>query len=90
MIVSLWEVNDLATRLFSTYFFDYLCKGKSKYEALQYAQREVRNFDGVVKLKVSTFSQSRMAMVTTEKEVHVKDLKKPYFWASFILIDGIN
>ncbi|MBO7596364.1 MAG: CHAT domain-containing protein [Bacteroidales bacterium] len=90
IIVSLWEVNDLATRLFSTFFFDYLCKGMSKYEALRCAQRDVRNFDGVVKLKVSTFSQSRMAMVTTEKDVHVKDLKNPYFWAPFILIDGIN
>ena len=90
IIVSLWEVNDLSTRLFSTYYFDYLCNGKSKYEALKHAQQAVREFDGVVKLKVSTFSQSRMAMVTKVKEIHVKDLKNPYFWAPFILIDGID
>lgn len=90
MLVSLWEVNDLSTRLFSTYFFDYICSGQSKYGALKLAQKKVREFNGMVTLKVSEFSHSRMATITTEKTLRIKNLTNPYYWASFVLIDGID
>ncbi len=90
VVVSLWEVNDFSTRIFSTCFFEYLCQGKSKYDALRMAQNKVKYYDGEVRLQVSEFSQTRMANVTTEKTFRIKNMINPYFWAPFIIIDGID
>ena len=48
----------------------------------------VGHFDGKVKITVQEFSQTRMANVTVEKEFQ-PDFSNPYFWAPFVLIDGI-
>ena len=87
-IVSLWEVNDAATRLLMTYFFEYLNTGMSVHEAFYSAREKLRHFDGKVKITVQEFSQTRMANVTVEKEFQ-PDFSNPYFWAPFVLIDGI-
>ena len=87
-IVSLWEVNDAATRLLMTYFFDYLNTGMSKYDAFCAAREKLKNFDGTLKMSVQEFSQTRMANVTVEKEFK-PDFSNPYFWAPFVLIDGL-
>ncbi|MBP5682870.1 MAG: CHAT domain-containing protein [Bacteroidales bacterium] len=87
-IVSLWEVNDAATRLLMTYFFDFLNTGMSKYDAFCAAREKLKNFDGTLKMTVQEFSQTRMANVKVEKEFK-PDFSNPYFWAPFVLIDGI-
>ena len=88
-IVSLWEVNDAATRLLMTYFFDYLNTGMSKHDAFYAAREKLKNFDGTLKMTVQEFSQTRMTNVTVEKEFK-PDFSKPYFWAPFVLIDGLQ
>lgn len=88
-IVSLWEVNDAATRLLMTYLFEYLNQGMSKYDAFHAARERLRNFDQKIVVTRPEFSQTRMATVNVEKEFK-PDFNKPYFWAPFVLIDGIN
>ena len=87
-IVSLWEVNDAATRLLMTYFFDFLNQGMSKHEAFCAAREKLRNFDGKVTITVQEYSQTRMANVPVEKEFK-PDFSNPYYWAPFVLIDGL-
>ncbi len=89
IVVSLWDVDDLATRILMTHFFYFYNQGKTKYESLKLAQEKVRTFNEKIKIKTSQFSQSIMANITTEREIVVDYLDKPYFWAAFILIDGI-
>ena len=87
-VVSLWEVSDVATRLLMTYFFDFMNEGMSKHDAFCAARDKLRNFDGELKMTVTEFSQTRQANVTVEKTIK-PDFSNPYFWAPFVLIDGI-
>ena len=87
-IVSLWEVNDAATRLLMTYFFGFLNSGMSKHDAFCSAREKLRNFDDTIKITRQEFSQTRQANVTVEKEFK-PDFKNPYYWAPFVLIDGL-
>ena len=90
IVVSLWEVNDFSTRILSTYFFEYLSQGKSKYDAMRLAQNKVKYYDGEIRLQVSEFSQTRMANVTTEKTFRIKNMTNPNIWAPYIIIDRID
>jgi CHAT domain-containing protein len=65
ILMSLWEVDDIATQLLMAYFYDNLSSGMLKNEALIDAQNRLRNC----------------------KEY---DFSSPYYWAAFILLDGIN
>lgn len=87
-VVSLWEVSDIATRLLMSFFFDFLNKGMSKHDAFCAAREKLKNFDGSIKMTVAEFSQTRMANTAVEKEIK-PDFSAPYFWAAFVLIDGI-
>ena len=87
-IVSLWEVNDAATRLLMTYFFEFLNQGMPKHEAFCAAREKLRNFDGKITIPMQEYSQTRMSNVTVEKEFQ-PDFSSPYYWAPFVLIDGI-
>lgn len=88
LVVSLWEVSDLATGLFMTFFFQAYNQGMSKYDALKTAQNQLINYHKPFKIKTSEFSQNRQANVTVFKE-HIPDFSDPFYWAAFILIDGI-
>ena len=61
--MSLWKVDDDATRLFMKYFYQNLLNGKSKRESLLAAQKAVRDTPGYA---------------------------DPYYWAAFVLLDGLN
>ncbi len=87
-VVSLWEVNDIATRLLMTYFFDFLNQGMSKHDAFAAAREKLRTFDGELTVSVSKFSPAHQANITVEKTIK-PNFSNPYFWAPFVLIDGI-
>ena len=89
ILVSLWEVDDLATRLLMTSFFEGLNSGLTKHEALRQAQKHLRNYNGTIKRSYSSYSPSRMSNTTVEEVVRIDYLDNPYYWAPFILIDGI-
>ena len=63
IVMSLWKVDDDATRLFMKYFYQNLLNGKSKRESLLAAQKAVRDTPGYA---------------------------DPYYWAAFVLLDGLN
>ncbi len=47
IIMSLWPVNDYATRLLMSNFYKYMKEGYSKHEAFQNSQRDLRAHNGV-------------------------------------------
>ncbi|MCR5463394.1 MAG: CHAT domain-containing protein [Bacteroidales bacterium] len=46
IVMSLWEVDDNATKLMMTRFYENLAKGRSKYVAFREAQNYLRMYDG--------------------------------------------
>ena len=63
IVMSLWKVDDDATRLLMTEFYNHLLSGYPKIEALKKAQMYVRMQKGY---------------------------EDPYYWAGFILLDGLD
>ena len=45
IVMSLWEVDDTATKIMMTRFYENLAKGKSKYDAFRDAQNFLRKYD---------------------------------------------
>ncbi len=46
IVMSLWEVDDTATKIMMTRFYENLAKGKSKYDSFREAQNYLRKYDG--------------------------------------------
>ena len=46
IVMSLWEVDDTATKVMMTRFYENLAKGKSKYDSFREAQKYLRKYDG--------------------------------------------
>ena len=44
IVMSLWSVDDTATKIMMTRFYENLAKGKSKYDAFREAQKYLRNY----------------------------------------------
>ena len=45
IVMSLWEVDDNATKLMMTRFYENLAKGRSKYVAFREAQKYLRKYE---------------------------------------------
>ncbi len=89
LLMSLWKVDDTATRLLMSRFYDYLMQGVNKHEALRRAQQDLRNMD------VETGGRNgRRAFSARAKRAKKNSVKKlyndPYYWAAFILLDGVE
>lgn len=98
LLMSLWKVDDEATRLLMTQFYKNLTSGMSKYESLKLAQKYVREYKIEVEVKsdvrpsVSVHAKEQ-AHQNSSKEKEYKKVKKyqdPYYWAAFILLDAID
>ena len=68
ILMSLWNVDDFATRLLMTEFYRNYLSGSSKQESLKMAKKKVRDY---------------------EDEAGNSIFSDPYYWASFILLDGL-
>ena len=105
IVMSLWNVDDEATRLFMTKFFETMKLDKeghptNKHEAFLAAQRYLRDEYEIEQTRVIngnlTASQIRRLEregQTIEKKTiteKVKPYKDPKYWAAFIMLDGIN
>lgn len=101
LLMSLWKVDDNATQMLMTRFYDNLTRGLSKYDALQDAQRCLREY------KVVREVEQDEDKTPTQKLLHQHDVNQeedtnkvefveqhpyaaPQFWAAFILLDGAN
>ena len=65
IVMSLWKVDDEATRILMVELYKNLMSGKSKQQSLKDAQKYLRKYDN-------------------------GKYDKPEYWASFIMLDGLN
>lgn len=96
LLMSLWKVDDNATRLLMTQFYKNLFAGKSKFESLRDAQKYVRDYE----IEIERTTDKSWESIARQKEnkrkepvsKELKRIKKyasPYYWAAFILLDAI-
>jgi CHAT domain-containing protein/tetratricopeptide (TPR) repeat protein len=95
LVMSLWKVDDKATKMMMTQFYGNLVEGQTKRAAFLNAQKYLKDY--VIQEKYDAKITSDMSQEKRE------DLKKqqgdieiihpyasPQFWAAFIMLDGIK
>ena len=89
LLMSLWKVDDKATRQLMTFFYHNLTQGMSKHDAFSKAQHDLRNMDvednSRHKNRRAISSKAKRAKNATTKKVYAN----PHYWAAFILLDAI-
>lgn len=98
IMMSLWKVDDEATRLLMTQFYKNLTSGMSKRESLKQAQKYVREYEVEVEVKsdvrpsVSAYAKEQIQQNATKKKTlkKVRKYEDPYYWAAFILLDALD
>ncbi|GEM_PF-4865250 len=99
MIMSLWKVDDKATGMLMTKFYEELMSGKSKHESLISAQKYLREFAVTVSDsdEEMTAAQKRRNRINEDEPSSASEPTKieypysnPKFWAAFILLDGLE
>ncbi len=99
MLMSLWKVNDAATRMLMEQFYKGLLNKKTKLQALKEAQEYVRDYKEEKTVSMNdnlTPSQKRRMEregVSTESKTEtqiVQPYESPLYWAAFILLDAID
>lgn len=100
LLMSLWNVNDNATKLLMTQFYNNLANGMSKNDALHQAQYYLRDYEEEVEMEseispsVSAYAKEQAEQVSNKikgkKKKMIKKYNDPKYWAAFILLDAIN
>ena len=96
LLMSLWDVDDDATRLLMIQFYRNLLNGFPVSEALRLAQEYLREYE--VTITVNSDRQGKLLSVArmqnhNKENVTIKKIKKyqsPYYWAAFILLDAFE
>jgi len=86
IVASLWEVDDMSTRLLMEEFYRGIVSGKESNMALRHAARMVRDYE--IRIPMHKFDPGRLARsrkVSGERVSH--PYKDPYFHSPFILIE---
>ena len=102
LLMSLWQVDDRATQILMSKFYEYYLKGKSKHESLLLAQKYVREFEEEVEVELpENFNFTAVQKRISERHGHdtgspeftkviLTPFANPKYWAAFILLDAIN
>lgn len=98
LLMSLWKVDDKATKLLMSRFYLNLVAGKSKIESLHDAQKYVREYETEIEVKsdnrpaISAHAKEQVKQNKTLKKIvkKVQPYKDPKYWAAFILLDALN
>ena len=100
LLMTLWKVDDRATQILMTKFYEYLLSGRTKLESLTLAQKFVREYEEDTNISEDTdmtASQRRKSQrlgIEVEKShtatTKVKPFADPKYWAAFVLLDALN
>ena len=90
IMATLWPVDDAATTLFMTWFYEAWRGGKgcSKWEAMRQARQRLRSVS-VTSHSTRRFNPAKLRSERKAKETTTYPYEAPYYWAPFILIDDI-
>ena len=96
LLVSLWNVDDRATRLLMTRFYTHLAGGATMTDALRMAQDDVRRHAVSVDVETNEDDTTRPQVRRLGRWVWPKKTRPvtlhpyadPRYWAAFVLIDG--
>ena len=88
LLMTLWKVDDVATRLLMSRFYSYLLQGLGKHESLRRAQHDLRTMDeaDAGRRRHAISSRQKRAKKSAGKKIY----DDPYYWAAFILLDGLD
>lgn len=99
LLMSLWKVDDNATRMLMTDFYSNLVAGMDKTEALSAAQRNLREYETEItvrsngNLTPSQIRRLKMQGKSVEQRTEVKRMcpySHPKYWSAFILLDAVE
>ncbi len=95
LMMSLWKVDDNATKLLMSRFYSNLTTGLSKYNALKEAQHYVRDYEMTIEVR----NEQRLELSARQREQNqnnetpiykkIKPYQAPQYWAAFILLDAL-
>lgn len=97
VVVSLWNVDDRATRLLMTRLYERLAGGESPNRALAGARDDVRRYAIDVEVETADDDTSKPQVrhlgrwVWPKKKVirAVRPYSSPRYWAAFVMVDGV-
>lgn len=75
LMLSLWKIDDRATRLFMEEFYKHLLAGSTKQDALKAARQFLRNYHEIA---------------LDNGKIKLYPYDNPIYWGGFVLIDAIN
>jgi len=88
LLMTLWKVDDVATRQLMSFFYGYLLQGMDAHEALRQAQHDLRTMtptdNGNRSRRHAISSRQKRARKAAQKPIY----DDPYYWAAFILLDA--
>ena len=95
LVMSLWPVNDHATRIMMTAFYENLIAGQSKREAFNLAMLSLRNYETEVEIEIDDTDQQMIYDETADDYIYpkkiIREKLKPYtspkYWAAFVMLD---
>lgn len=99
LLLSLGKVDDQATQMLMTKFYEELFKGSSKFDALQIAQDYLRSYKEEIKINRhddtdalksrQNYNECDTDGFVIEKKI-IYPFKNPKYWATFILLDAFD
>jgi CHAT domain-containing protein len=97
LVMSLWKVDDKATKMMMTQFYGNLMKGQTKRAAFLNAQKYLKDYTIQEKQEVKITAAADMYQGKKEdlqeqqgKIEIIHPYASPQFWAAFIMLDGIK
>ena len=90
ILMSLWKVDDHATRLLMNIFYKYLMEGLDKHDALRRAQTDLRTMEVETESRTSSRRAISIRARRNRTTVMKRPYTEPYYWAAFILLDGME
>ena len=96
MLLSLWQVDDKATKILMTDFYRHLAAGKTPTQAFQLAQYALRTFtqNSPMADRQTDVRQHRARPYLRAPHLKQSDAgakypySSPYYWAAFVLLDA--